>query len=198
MGEVQARCRGPVFSLLFEKTMNSINQQQPEDNRDDLQGREAAEKLSELVNKAKICFMCTNTSAGTDFATRPMTVQKVDKDGVIWFLSASDSHQNQEITADPRVSLLFQGSTYSDFLRLSGEVTILTDPSIIEDLWNPMLKTWFTEGKDDPRITVLKFVPDNGYYWDTKHNQMVAFAKQMIGAMIGKTLDDSIEGTLKL
>ena len=59
------------------------------------------------------------------------------------------------------------------------------------------MKTWFTEGKDDPRITVIKFTPEEGYYWDTKHGQVVAFAKQMIGAALGKTLDDSIEGELK-
>jgi len=41
-------------------------------------------------------------------------------------------------------------------------------------------------------------VPEEGYYWDTKHGQVVAFAKQVAGAMMGKTLDDSIEGTLKL
>jgi general stress protein 26 len=26
---------------------------------------------------------------------------------------------------------------------------------MIGNLWNPMLKTWFTEGEDDPRITFV-------------------------------------------
>jgi general stress protein 26 len=67
----------------------------------------------------------------------------------------------------------------------------------IKELWEPLLKTWFTEGKDDPRITVIEFMPEQGYYWDTKHAQVVAFAKQVIGAALGKTLDDSIEGNLR-
>jgi hypothetical protein len=37
-----------------------------------------------------------------------------------------------------------------------------------------------------------------GYYWDTKHGTAVAGIKMLIGATIGKTMDDSIEGTLKL
>jgi hypothetical protein len=61
-----------------------------------------------------------------------------------------------------------------------------------------MLKVWFTEGIDDPRITVIRVTPSEGYYWDTKHGALVAGVKMMIGAMIGKTLDDSIEGKIKL
>jgi len=59
-----------------------------------------------------------------------------------------------------------------------------------------MLKTWFTGGEDDPRITVIRVIPRRGYYWDNKHGDVVAGAKIAVGAVIGKTLDDSIEGIL--
>ena len=39
--------------------------------------------------------------------------------------------------------------------------------------------------------------PEDGYYWDTKHGNVVAGVKMMIGALVGKTMDDSIEGKLK-
>ena len=58
------------------------------------------------------------------------------------------------------------------------------------------VKTWFTERVDDPRITVIKVTPSEGYYWDTKHGNAVAGIKMLIGAATGKTLDDSIEGKL--
>lgn len=60
------------------------------------------------------------------------------------------------------------------------------------------MKTWFTEGIDDPRITVIKVTPSAGYYWDTKHGQFVAGIKMLLGAAIGQTLDDSIEGKLRV
>ena len=60
------------------------------------------------------------------------------------------------------------------------------------------MKTWFTEGVDDPRITAIKFTPKSGYYWDTKHGTAVAGVKMLVGAAIGKTLDDSIEGELRI
>lgn len=178
--------------------MNSINQNQPEENQKDIFGEEAVSKVKQLVDKAGTCFFCTSIKTGQSFATRPMAVQKTDDEGKLYFLSASDSNHNYEIENDPMVQLLFQGSSYDSFLNLYGEASISVNKELIKDLWNPMLKTWFTEGIDDPRITVITVTVTEGYYWDTKHGKLVAFVKQMIGAATGQTLDDSIEGTISL
>jgi len=129
---------------------------------------------------------------------RPMSVQKFDEEGNFWFLSSNDSHKNQQIKINNQVQLLFQGSAHSDFLSVNGVATISTDKEKIKELWEPIVKTWFTEGVDDPRITVIKVQLSDGYYWDNKHGNAVAFAKMAAGAMMGKTLDDSIEGTIRL
>lgn len=176
--------------------MDSINQQQPEDNFEDLFGPEAQKKIKELNSKASSCFFCTALTAGKPFATRPMAVQQLDEQGTFWFLSSNDSNKNAQIAADPAVQLLFQGSDYSDFLNIYGTATISEDKAKIKELWNPMLKVWFTEGVDDPRISVIRVEPVQGYYWDTKHNMAIGMLKRTVGAITGKTLDDSIEGNL--
>lgn len=127
-----------------------------------------------------------------------MSVQQIDEEGNFWFLSADDSHKNAELELDPSVKLYFQGSPHSDFLQIEGRATISRDKAKIEELWEPIIKTWFTGGVDDPRITVIKVVPQSGYYWDTKHGTAVAGIKMLIGAAIGKTFDDSIEGELQM
>ena len=172
--------------------MDSINRNQPEENREDLRGKKAVSQIKEIVEKAENCFFCTHAG------TRPMNVRHVDEQGNLWFLSASDSHKNKELAADPSVKLYFQGSTHSDFLELNGHATISVDKAKIKELWKPVIKTWFTEGIDDARITVIKVTPSDGYYWDTKHGNAIAGVKMLIGAAIGKTLDDSIEGKLKV
>jgi general stress protein 26 len=125
-----------------------------------------------------------------------MSVQKTDEDGVFWFLSATDSHKNLEISRDPYVQLLFQGSPHTDFLTIYGKATITIDKEIIKELWEPILKTWFTDGINDPRLSAIKVETVKGYYWDTKHGIAVSFLKSVAGAIIGQTLDDSIEGNL--
>ena len=178
--------------------MDSINKQQTEDNFENLQGTEAVKKIKELTGKAPSCFFCTEIETGKPFITRPMSVQKVDDDGSLWFLSANDSYKNDEIEKDFAVQLLFQGSNYSDFLNLYGTATISEDKGKIKELWKPILKTWFTEGVDDPRISVIKVVPEEGYYWDTKHNMVLGLLKRVTGAIVGKTMDDSIEGKIHI
>ena len=176
--------------------MDSINQQQPEKNHEDLFGEEAGKKIKEMAKSANTCYFCTKITTGQPLKVRPMSVQKVDDDGTFWFLSADDSHKNADIQADPNVHMLFQGSSYSDFLSIYGVATISKDKEIIKELWEPILKAWFTEGIDDPRITAIKVEAKEGYYWDNKHGNVVAFAKTLVGAALGKTLDDSIEGKL--
>ena len=176
--------------------MDSINKNQPEENREDLPGKKAVERIRDVVKQTESCFFCTAVSAGGSGATRPMSVQEVDDDGTLWFLSASDSHKNRELEKDPAVRLFFQGSEHAGFLTLTGTATVSRDKKRIKDLWKSILKVWFTEGEDDPRITVIGVRPTGGYYWDNKHGSAVAGIKMLVGAAIGKTLDDSIEGEL--
>ena len=177
--------------------MDSINRNQPEQNRENLLGAEAVKRIDDTVKKSETCFFCTESADGESGGVRPMGVREVDDSGNLWFLSADDSHKNREIARDSRVSLYFQGSAHSDFLHLKGRASVTRDPDKIKELWSPIIKTWFTEGVDDPRITVIKVTPTDGYYWDNKHGSAIAGAKMLIGAAIGKTLDDSIEGNVK-
>jgi general stress protein 26 len=178
--------------------MDSINKNQPEENKEDLVRKEAIGKLKDMVEKAESCFFCTTPSAGPSKGVRPMSVQEIDDKGHLWFLSSTDSFKNEEIFKDPSVKLFFQGSAHSDFLFMEGVARITQDREKIKELWKPVMKTWFTEGKDDPRISVIRVIPSEGYYWDTKHGNVIAGIKMLIGAALGKTLDDSIEGKLKV
>jgi general stress protein 26 len=177
--------------------MDSINRQQAEPNRQDLSGTDAVAKIQEMVKQNKTCFFCTAVTGSQAEGARPMSVLQVDDHGHLWFLSASDSHKNREVALDPAVTLYFQVSTHAGFVRISGRAMISSDRAKIKELWQPLFSTWFTEGINDPRITVIQFIPTEGYYWDTKHGTFIAGVKMLIGAAIGKTLDDSIEGKLR-
>jgi general stress protein 26 len=178
--------------------MDSINENQPEQNHLDLTTEAAVNKIKEIVGSAKSCFFCTSMGTGQSNGVRPMSVQKVDDQGALWFLSAKDSNKNRELEYDDSVDLYFQGSAHANFLHLTGVAEVSFDKAKIKELWEPIAKVWFTEGENDPRITVIKFIPERGYYWDNKHGNLVAGVKMMAGAVMGKTLDDSIEGSVQL
>ncbi|PSK90363.1 pyridoxamine 5'-phosphate oxidase family protein [Taibaiella chishuiensis] len=178
--------------------MNSINENQPEHNFENLNNQEAIAKIKELVGQSDVCFFCTDAETGPSMGVRPMSIQQVADNGDLWLVSANDSHTNQEIAMKPAVKLYFKGSEHSGFMYLAGTAVILQDKQKIKELWKPVMKTWFTEGEDDPRISLIKVSPTTGYYWDNKSGNFVAGIKMLVGAAIGKTLDDSIEGQLNV
>lgn len=178
--------------------MSSIHDNQEENPIQDLTGTEAVKKIRSLIDKSGSCFFVTQANLNGSHKSRPMAVQKTDEAGHVWFLSAKDSVKNMELEQNKNVTLYFQGSSYSDFLELNGHAEVSYDRERIKELWDPTIKTWFTEGVDDPRISVIQFIPDSGYYWDNKHGNAIAGIKILLSMISGKTMDDSIEGNLNL
>jgi general stress protein 26 len=158
---------------------------------------EAIKKFKELVEHNAVCMFTSNLMT-LPLTTRPMSVQQVDDEGSFWFLSADDSNKNQELGLDSRVQLFFQNVSDFEFLTVYGNAYILRDQEKIEELWNPIAKAWFSEGKKDPRITVIKIKPEEAFYWDTKSGKIVSMFKILASAVIGKTLSEGVEGTLSV
>lgn len=172
-------------------------QQELESHHQDVAGSSAAEKIREIAKHARFCLFGTALKQ-PPVAVRPMTVQNVDDTGALWFLSGRQTHTNQHIASDPLVQLFFANPDKQEFLTLDGTATIHTDRPTKEAHWTPFAKTWFNQGVDDPDLTVIRVQPAAGYYWDTKHGKTVAFLKSAAGMVIGKTLDDSLEGAVRL
>lgn len=160
-----------------------------------LSNAEAAKKIKELAN-GQTTMLCTFEY--TNVITRPMATQGIDEDGTIWFFSMKSSNKNRHIAQNPKVQLIYANNGSAEYLSIEGTAAVLHDQAKIDELWSGWAKTWFTEGKEDPELTLIKFTPANGHYWDTKHNKMVSLAKIAVGAVLGKTMDDGIEGELNL
>jgi general stress protein 26 len=178
--------------------MDYVEQNQLEHSRENLHGEAAIEKIRALVDNTRSCFFCTATAVDGSTGARPMSVQDVDAEGNLWFLSARDSHKDEELTIDPRVRLFFQGTDHGDFLEINGYGAVSQDRDKIAQLWKPVMKTWFSEGPDDPRISVIKVTATDGYYWETRHGLVIASIKMLVGTVTGKPMDDSVEGKLRL
>lgn len=157
---------------------------------------EAIAKMKNLVDGAShICMFCTKVT-DMPFKSRPMGTQKVDDEGNIWFLSAADSEHNAEIAIDNRVQLLYSNPSASEFLIVNGTAQILTDRATIDELWNPMAKAWFPEGKDDPNLSAIKVTTDISHYWDTKYGKAVTLLAIATAAVTGQQFDAGVEGKL--
>jgi general stress protein 26 len=167
------------------------------ENTEDLFGPEAIQKIKELVKEQSICHFVSNLSS-RPLSTRPMAAQEVDDNGIIWFFSAKDSDKNHDIHNDNDVQLLFSNPENSEYLSIYGKAWIILHKEKAKKIWTPIAKAWFKEGVDDPELTLLKVVPEEAYYWDTKNNKVVSMFKILASVVTGKTADDGVQGELKV
>lgn len=163
----------------------------------DLVGQAAVDKIKDLVSDGDSCFFCTLGLAG-ELHARPMAVIEVDDDGKLWFFTEVDSFKNIELDHDPRVTLFFKQSDNGGHLKLDGSATQVLDKAAIHRLWSPKLRAWFTEGEDDPRISLLRVDLTGGEYWDNRHGTAVAGIRMLFGALTGQRSDDGVHGQLRL
>ena len=158
----------------------------------------AVEKIREIAKDANICMFVTDL-ANLPLTGRPMATQEVDEEGNIWFMSDRNSDKNKQIENDDQVQLFYSHTNNYEYLSVFGKAKIVNNRSKNAELWTPMAKTWFKEGKDDPNISLIKVIPEDAYYWDTKNNKMVSLIKFAMGAIgITPKNDGGIEGSLKV
>ena len=160
-----------------------------------LTSTEGIEKMKEIVAGAETC-MFTSNLASQPVSARPMSTSDVDEDGNLWFFSEANSNKNTEIAADNRVQLFYSNKTANEYLNVYGYASVIHDKEKAKELWSRWIKTWFTEGVDDPELTLIKVIPEDIYYWDTQHNKMISQLKIAIGSITGKTMDDGVEGSI--
>lgn len=160
-----------------------------------LMNKAAIEKVKELA-KDQVCLLCTYENGG--LVTRPMSTQAIDDDGTMWFLSRKDSEKNRQLSQDDTIYLMYMDTGKQHYLSLAGNAEIVIDRNKIEELWSPIAKAWFEQGKDDPSITLLRVRPSEGHYWDTKNGKLVSFIKIAVATVTGNKDDGGIDGDIKL
>jgi general stress protein 26 len=161
-----------------------------------LTNTEAIDKLKNLVEDITVCLFCTDLKTDDGATCRPMTAIKVCDQGNIWFFSEKNSDKNKAIAADKNVQLFFSHPAKSSYMVVNGEAAIILDKTKFEELWTPVAKIWFKEGKDDLNLSIIKVTPTTAYYWDTDGNRMINFLKIAASVITGTNLVNGNQGTI--
>lgn len=162
-----------------------------------LYNEDAIKKIKDFVNDIKVCMFCTSVT-DMPFRTRPMSTLEVDDEGNLWFFSAKSSDKNDEIKNDDTVQLIYSKNSDVHFLTITGKATIVEDQAKKDALWNPIVKAFFPEGKDDPNLSLVKIKPEAAHYWDTVNGKMITWFKMAASAVTGNQNNVGVEGKLKV
>ncbi len=161
-----------------------------------LHGANAIKKVQELADSMPICMFLTRLS-NRPIPSRPMATQKVDDEGMIWFLSSRSSMKDHDINSDPEVQLIYSNMEDAEYMSVLGVAQEFDEMELKRSLWTPMAKTWFPNGVEDPDLAVIRVQPKDGYYWDTKNGRFVSMMKIMASSITGSGKDDGVEGRLE-
>ena len=165
---------------------------------ENLNNKEAIEKLKDLVNSIDVAMMVTYPKGAKYPYMTPMSRQEIDDEGNIWYLISSDSETYHNLQTDNKISLTFGDPGSYTFLSIDGIAEASRDQERIEKYWNKFVEVYFEKGKEDPSIRVLKVTPVDSNYWDTKTNKFMTLLKVASAAITGKKVDIGREGELNI
>lgn len=126
---------------------------------------------------------------------RPMTAQIEDNKGPIWFFTASDTDLGKGLKGAKKGRISFASKGHDLFAHIHGTVQIDNDRAAIDRLWNRFVAAWFEGGKDDPKLTLLRFDPADAEIWKDA-SSIVAGVKMFLG--LGDPKEDYKDSAAKV
>ena len=122
--------------------------------------------VGETMRDIDFCMLTTRRADGGLSARPTSNNRQVDYDGDSFFFSCGDSAKVREISADPHVTLAFQGKQGA-FIAVEGKAELIRDKGRFEQHWTKDLDRWFEQGIDTPGLTLIKVHADRIHYWDS-------------------------------
>src|SRR6476619_2427228 len=157
---------------------------------------ESIEKLKEMLEG--IDFAMLTTLSGGRMRSRPMSTQKFEFNGDLWFFTSDNTHKVDEINQDPHVSLAYCQPDDNRYVSVYGTASVVKDRAKIEELWNPILKAWFPKGLEDPTLCLLKVEVSEAEYWDASSSTLVQIAGFLKALVTGQEADYGDHGKISM
>lgn len=117
-------------------------------------------------------FVMLGLQGVDDSRTRPMTAQ-VDvpegadkKDGgPIYFFASKSESLVKSLGSGHRAVATYAAKGHDLFAHIHGTLVETTDRAVVDRLWNPIIASWYKDGKDDADLALLRFDTDSANLW---------------------------------
>jgi general stress protein 26 len=157
---------------------------------------EAIDKLKDLLQDVNICMFITTDDNGK-VMSRPMATVDTDDEGNVWFFTNEFSEKIHEASQDNSVALAYSHPGKNVYVHINGVSTVIVDKAKMKELWTPLVKAWFPDGVDDPKLCLIKVNVQEAHYWNSASNKMVTFFNMVKSIATGDRYDEGEVGKLK-
>jgi general stress protein 26 len=145
--------------------------------------REIEDKLWSALKDSRVVML--GIDGARDGATQPMTAIFKDQDrdsGVLWFFTAKDHDFTRAMGQSSRGFGAFSAKGHDLFASLRGTLALTTDSTVVDRLWNPIVAQWY-EGKDDPKLVLVRFEIEDAKVW---LSDVQGFLKPALNKLFGR------------
>lgn len=117
-----------------------------------------------------------------DGHTRPMTAQLEEEGrGPLWFFTAKDNGLVEMLGGGSRRAIAtFASKGHDLFATIHGSLTVDTDRAKVDKLWNRYVAAWYEQGKDDPKLALLRLDAERAEIWENA-TSLFAGLKLLLG-----------------
>lgn len=120
------------------------------------------EKAEGMLERCEVVILASINKNGYP---RPVPVSKIKSQGfsTVWMATGKNSVKVKDFSTNVKAGLCFSESGNS--VALSGEIEIISDKAIKNEMWQDWFINHFPEGVDDPNYILLKFEGNQATFW---------------------------------
>lgn len=97
---------------------------------------------------------------------QPMTAFPEPETNQLWFFTYKDTDLARTAAAGGRAAFILQ--TRDVYACIDGAVALDHDHARMDKYWNAMVAAWYPDGKDDPRLTMVRLDCTDAAVWLTE------------------------------
>ena len=109
----------------------------------------------------------------------------------IWFIGHKPSETVDNIKQNPEVNLAYVTQESDKYLSITGTAELVEDEEKLNELWSVMYNAYFEQGKDDPKVQLIKVVPHGAEYW-ANGNAITSAVKMAAAALTDNAVEKSL------
>jgi general stress protein 26 len=121
-------------------------------------------ELGEIINSVQVGMLTTVQENG-ELRSRPMLCADFDFD-CLWFLTKESRPLIAEAIGNRVVNVAFASPEKQKFASVTGLAQLIEDEKMVQKLWRPELKSWFSKGLEEPDLVPLRVDIHHAETWE--------------------------------
>ena len=118
-------------------------------------------------------FVMLGLQGVDDAMTRPMTAQVDRRDGSaeedggqIYFFASRTEALVRGLGQSRKAVATSASKGHKLFASIHGTLELSSDRAAIDRLWNPVIASWYKDGRDDPDLALVRFDATSADIWE--------------------------------